>query len=46
MRSNIWYESCPVCHGKFFDAGEFRDLTEKSIGDRIKHWLKGERKLD
>jgi Zn-finger nucleic acid-binding protein len=25
---HIWYESCPVCFGLFFDAGEFRDHKE------------------
>src|SRR5687768_1888151 len=24
-QAHIWYENCPVCHGSFFDAGEFRD---------------------
>jgi len=21
----VWYESCPVCYGVFYDAGEFRE---------------------
>jgi Zn-finger nucleic acid-binding protein len=43
---HVWYESCPICHGSFFDAGEFKDLSEKSVGDLFKKWRKGERKLD
>jgi Zn-finger nucleic acid-binding protein len=43
---HVWYESCSVCHGTFFDAGEFRDLTERSLTDLFKRWRKGERKLD
>jgi Zn-finger nucleic acid-binding protein len=42
---HVWYESCSVCHGSFFDAGEFTDLSERSIGDLFKKWRKGERKL-
>jgi len=30
---HIWYESCPVCYGVFFDAGEFRDFKEESVLD-------------
>jgi Zn-finger nucleic acid-binding protein len=30
---NVWYEQCSVCNGTYFDAGEFRDLKERSILD-------------
>ena len=30
---HIRVESCSVCHGVFFDAGEFRDLKEETVGD-------------
>ncbi len=33
---HIWFESCPVCFGRFFDAGEYRDLADRSIGDFFK----------
>jgi Zn-finger nucleic acid-binding protein len=33
---HIWFESCPSCHGRFFDAGEFRDLSEHSLSDFFK----------
>lgn len=25
---HIWFESCTVCYGRFYDAGEFRDFAE------------------
>jgi Zn-finger nucleic acid-binding protein len=28
---HIWVESCPVCRGTFFDAGEFTDFKERTI---------------
>lgn len=43
---HIWYESCSTCHGRFFDAGEFRDLSEKKIGELFRRRRKGERPLD
>jgi len=30
---HIWFEACPSCNGRFFDAGEFRDLSDKSLSD-------------
>jgi Zn-finger nucleic acid-binding protein len=33
---HIWVESCPVCYGMFFDAGEFREFTEETLGDMIR----------
>ena len=33
---HIQYESCTVCHGSFFDAGEFADMKELTIVE----WLK------
>jgi Zn-finger nucleic acid-binding protein len=40
---HIWYESCGVCHGKWFDAGEFKDLQEKSILDYFRDMFTSER---
>jgi Zn-finger nucleic acid-binding protein len=40
---HIWYESCAVCYGTFFDAGEFRDLADESLGDLFKRWGAKER---
>ena len=45
QQPHIWYESCAVCHGKFFDAGEFKDVAEHSLGDLFKRWRAKERKL-
>lgn len=39
-KDHINYESCPSCHGTFFDAGEFRDLKENSVLDRFTTMLK------
>jgi Zn-finger nucleic acid-binding protein len=41
---HIRFESCPMCFGVFFDAGEFRDYKEKTIIDYIKDIIAGERK--
>lgn len=31
----IWIESCPVCYGTFFDAGEFREFSEENFRDMV-----------
>ena len=33
---DIWVECCPVCHGTFFDAGEFTDLREHPVGKLLR----------
>ena len=33
---HIWFESCSSCNGRFFDAGEFKDLSERSLSDFFK----------
>jgi Zn-finger nucleic acid-binding protein len=40
---HIWYESCPVCYGKWLDAGEFRDLVDETIFDLFKRLFARER---
>ena len=42
-QSHIWYESCAVCNGLFFDAGEFTDFKEHTFIDRIKGLMAKER---
>lgn len=42
---HVWYESCPRCHGSFFDAGEFRDLKTRSIAELFRRSRRGERPL-
>ncbi len=39
-QSHIRFESCPICYGAFFDAGEFRDLKEHSVIERFVRMLK------
>lgn len=33
---HIHFESCTVCHGSFFDAGEFQDMKHLTVGE----WLR------
>jgi Zn-finger nucleic acid-binding protein len=33
---HIKYESCGVCHGVFFDAGEFLDFREETLGETLR----------
>lgn len=33
---HIWYESCGVCYGAFFDAGEFTDLKHQTLLDYVR----------
>ena len=40
---HIWYESCKVCYGVFFDAGEFTDFKEETLLDWFKGVIKGDR---
>ena len=40
---HIWYESCSVCFGVFFDAGEFRDYKASSIADFFRDLFARER---
>ena len=43
-QSHIWFESCPVCYGSFFDAGEFTDWKEKTLVDSVRALFSRERK--
>ena len=45
-QTHVWFESCSVCHGSFFDAGEFRDLKGRGVSDFFRRMRKGPRKLD
>ena len=35
---HIWFESCKFCYGRFFDAGEFRDLAEDGVSTLMARW--------
>ncbi len=41
---HIWYESCPTCYGRFYDAGELIDLSRKTLGDLVRDLFAIERK--
>ena len=41
---HIWFESCPTCYGRFYDAGEFKDFSEHTLSDFIKRFTSKERK--
>jgi hypothetical protein len=41
---HIWYESCPVCYGTYFDAGEFKDFSSESFADTVRAIFSKERK--
>lgn len=41
---HIWFEQCPTCNGRFYDAGEFKDVSEHTIGDFFKDIFTRERK--
>ncbi|HEY2376563.1 MAG TPA: zf-TFIIB domain-containing protein [Gemmatimonadaceae bacterium] len=38
----VWYESCPICYGKFFDAGEFRAIQPRTLMDMLRSWVGGQ----
>jgi hypothetical protein len=44
QQPHLWFESCGVCHGVFFDAGEFRDYKEITVGEWFHRWTGGERR--
>ena len=44
QQPHIWFESCTVCYGVFFDAGEFRDYKQENILDFFKDLFSQERK--
>jgi Zn-finger nucleic acid-binding protein len=35
----VWYESCPVCFGKFFDAGELRAIQPRTLMETLRAWI-------
>ena len=36
VQTHIHIESCPVCHGEFFDAGEFEDYREETLRETLR----------
>ena len=45
-QTHIWYETCGDCNGSYFDAGEFRDLSQHTISDLFKRFVTTERNMD
>lgn len=43
LTRTVWYESCPVCYGKFFDAGEFRAIQPRTLMDVLREFVGKER---
>jgi Zn-finger nucleic acid-binding protein len=41
---HIWYEACPHCYGVFFDAGEFKDYSQKTLVESVRALFVKERK--
>ncbi|UTM59808.1 zf-TFIIB domain-containing protein [Photobacterium sp. CCB-ST2H9] len=41
---HIWFESCPTCKGRFYDAGEFKDLAKIDLSDFFKKLFTEERR--
>jgi Zn-finger nucleic acid-binding protein len=44
QQPHIWFERCTVCGGSFLDAGEFRDLSHRTLLDIFKDWFTPERR--
>ncbi|MBT8061725.1 MAG: zf-TFIIB domain-containing protein [Xanthomonadales bacterium] len=38
-QKHIHFETCENCEGSFFDAGEFLDLSSRSISDLLKKFI-------
>ena len=43
QQTHIWFERCTSCEGSFFDAGEFRDLSQLTVSDYFKRWTTAKR---
>lgn len=40
---HVWFEACKMCNGVFLDAGEFKDLKELTLLDRLRVLFSSER---
>jgi Zn-finger nucleic acid-binding protein len=38
QQQHIGYETCSDCNGSYFDAGEFRDLSQLTLSDFFKRF--------
>lgn len=39
QQPHLWLETCAVCNGMFFDAGEFRDWKDETLLDLVRGWF-------
>jgi uncharacterized protein len=44
MGRRVQYESCPRCHGKFLDAGEFKALEPRGMKATMRRLFKGKQR--
>jgi len=44
VQPHIWFESCPTCYGRYYDAGEYRDWSQHTIMDFFRDLFARERK--
>jgi Zn-finger nucleic acid-binding protein len=44
MGRRVQYESCPRCHGKFLDAGEFKALEPRGVQATMRRLFKGKQR--
>jgi Zn-finger nucleic acid-binding protein len=44
MGRRIQYESCPQCHGKFLDAGEFKALEPRGVKATMRRLFQGKQR--
>ena len=40
LQPHLKFESCTVCYGVFFDAGEFRDYKELTVAETVRGLFK------
>ena len=38
-RRDVEYEYCTICHGAFYDAGEFRRYHQRELLTSLRQWL-------
>jgi uncharacterized protein len=44
LGKRIQYESCPQCHGKFLDAGEFKAMEPRGVKATMRRLFKGKQR--
>lgn len=44
MGRRVQFESCPRCHGKFLDAGEFKALEPRGVKATMRRMMKGKQR--